>query len=91
MKLACPLCGARDIREFHYQGAASLADRPDPDAPEAAREFLDYVYMRDNPAGENRELWFHAHGCGAWLVATRDVTTHEFLSVRLATDKEPTT
>ncbi len=84
MRIDCPICGTRDAREFHYRGAAKLLDRPAPDAGEAA--FYDYVYIRENPAGANAELWHHALGCRAWLVATRDVTSHEFLSVELAAD-----
>jgi len=84
MRINCPLCGERDSREFHYRGAAKLLDRPAPDAGDKA--FYDYVYLRDNPAGVNRELWFHETGCRAWLVAERNVSTHEFKSVKLATD-----
>jgi heterotetrameric sarcosine oxidase delta subunit len=34
------------------------------------------VYVRDNPAGPHRELWFHAASCHEWLVVTRDTRTH---------------
>ncbi len=82
MRIKCPLCGERDLREFHYRGAADLLDRPAPDAGEEA--FFRYVYIRQNPAGMNRELWFHETGCRSWLLAERDVTTHEFGKVELA-------
>ena len=36
----------------------------------------DYVYLRDNPAGPHRELWYHAGGCRAWLIVGRDTRTH---------------
>ena len=36
---------------------------------------FDYVYLRDNPAGAHRELWYHGAGCRAWLVVTRDTRT----------------
>lgn len=84
MRINCPLCGERDSREFHYRGSAKLLDRPDGDAGDGA--FFDYVYQRENPAGENRELWFHENGCRSWLVARRNVSTHQFLSVELAAD-----
>ena len=77
MRLTCPLCGERDRREFYYKGDALEVDRPDRDAGEAAWD--DYLHNRDNPAGETRELWHHAAGCGAWIVVTRNVTTHEVL------------
>lgn len=84
MRINCPVCGERDSREFHYRGSAKLLDRPAADAGEAA--FFDYVYIRENPVGRNRELWFHDLGCRSWIVAERDVTTHEFHAVELAAD-----
>jgi len=82
MRINCPLCGPRDNREFHYLGAAKLLNRPKGDAGQDA--FYDYVFIRDNPAGENRELWHHETGCRAWLVVRRNVSSHEILSVELA-------
>ena len=86
MRITCPLCGARDRREFYYQGAAVALDRPAPDADATAWD--DYVHLRDNPAGETRELWHHEAGCGAWLVVTRDTVTHEVTDVALAADRQ---
>jgi sarcosine oxidase subunit delta len=82
MRLTCPLCGERDLREFVYRGAAVLLARPEPDAGAAA--FLDYLVMRDNPAGENAELWHHEGGCRAWLRVVRDTRSHEVFEVALA-------
>ncbi|MCW2309288.1 sarcosine oxidase subunit delta [Rhodobium gokarnense] len=79
-----PLLGPRDASEFVYLGDASLIDRPDPDA--GIEAFHDYVYQRDNPAGEHKELWFHEHGDRSWLVVTRNTLTHEILSVEFAKD-----
>ncbi len=84
MRITCPLCGARDRREFHYLGCAVYLDRPGPQAPPEAWE--DYLHLRDNPAGETRDLWQHAAGCGAWLVVGRNTLSHAVLSVRLASD-----
>jgi sarcosine oxidase subunit delta len=42
------------------------------------------VYLRDNPAGLHRELWFHAAGCHSWLVVERDTRNHEIRSVAFA-------
>ncbi|MEO1422035.1 MAG: sarcosine oxidase subunit delta [Pseudomonadota bacterium] len=82
MRITCPICGARDLREFTYRGDAILLDRPSEDAgPEA---FIDYVHLRDNPAGEHDELWHHAMGCSAWLQVRRNTVSHEILSVALA-------
>ena len=82
MRIDCPLCGPRDSREFSYLGSAKLADRPDGGADEAA--FFDHVHIRDNRAGENRELWHHGLGCRGWLVVTRDTISHEISAVALA-------
>ena len=81
-----PLLGPRDAAEFVYLGDASLIERPDPEAENAADQFHDYAYLRDNPAGELRELWFHEGGDRSWLVVTRDTRTHEISKVELARD-----
>ena len=83
MRIACPYCGSRDAREFLYHGAAD-PERPDPAAADARSRFTDYVYLRDNPAGALRELWFHAAGCHSWLVVTRDTRTHVISAVEAA-------
>ena len=82
MRIPCPLCGPRDRREFAYQGAAVMLDRPAPDAGDAAWD--DYLHNRANPCGETRDLWFHEAGCGAWLVVTRDTATHQVTGAELA-------
>jgi methylglutamate dehydrogenase subunit B len=74
MRIACPHCGERDVQEFSYLGDAALVRPEGPGA--SAQAMHDYVYLRDNPAGPHRELWYHAAGCHAWLVVTRDTRTH---------------
>ncbi len=86
MLIPHPLLGPRDASEFVCLGDASLIDRPDPAAPDAEALFHDYVYLRDNPAGETRDVWYHEAGCGAWLVVTRDTVTHEVLATALAAE-----
>lgn len=81
-----PILGPRDSQEFTYLGDAALIDRPDWQAENAAGQFHDYLYLRDNPAGEHRELWFHEQGDRSWLVVTRNTVTHEILNVELARD-----
>lgn len=81
MRLTCPHCGPRDQAEFTYLGDASVrrpSDTGDADA------VFEYVYLRDNPPGEHQEYWYHGHGCRAWLVVRRHVTTHAILDVRSA-------
>jgi heterotetrameric sarcosine oxidase delta subunit len=70
--LHCPHCGPREATEFVYGG--ELIERP-VERPEH-RELTVYLYVRENPAGVQREWWFHAAGCGRWLVATRDTATN---------------
>jgi methylglutamate dehydrogenase subunit B len=81
-----PLLGPRDAQEFVYLGDAALIGRPDGMAPDAAEAFHDYLYLRDNPAGEHRELWFHEQGDRSWLVVTRNTVTHEITRVEPARD-----
>ena len=81
-----PLLGPRDSSEFVYLGDASLINRPDPDTDDRAQTFYEYGYLRDNPAGPHRELWFHEAGDRSWLVVTRDTTTHEISKVEIARD-----
>ena len=75
MRLPCPYCGPRGSDEFVYLGSADPVRPASHDAP--ADAWTDYIFLRDNPAGANRELWHHAHGCRAWLIVTRDTRTHE--------------
>lgn len=79
-----PLLGPRDAAEFVYLGDASLIDRPDPTADDAAEAFYEYGYLRDNPAGEHQELWYHEQGDRSWLVVTRNTMTHEITKVEIA-------
>lgn len=73
MRLTCPYCGERDRREFYYQGDAIALHRPDRDA--GLEVWDDYLHLRDNPAGDTREMWQH-EPCGAWIVVTRNTVTH---------------
>ena len=81
-----PLLGPRDAAEFVYLGDASMIDRPDGLGENAEAAMYDYVYLRDNPAGEHRELWYHEQGDRSWLVVTRNTLTHAITSVELARD-----
>jgi len=82
LRITCPLCGERDLREFSFRGADVALQRPDEDAQ--AQAWDDYLHNRDNPAGLTRDLWQHQAGCGAWLVLHRDNSSHEIHSVALA-------
>lgn len=82
MRIPCPHCGARDVQEFTYLGDAAPKR---PSGPEATEEAMfAYVYLRDNPRGWHRELWYHGAGCHAWLVVERDTVSHAIGNVSLA-------
>lgn len=81
-----PLLGPRDAAEFVYLGDAEMMNRPDPNGDGAAEKFYEYLYLRDNPAGDHRELWYHEQGDRSWLVVTRNTITHEIKSVEMARD-----
>ena len=82
MRIGCPYCGERDAQEFAYLGDAT---KQRPDGLDASAEALvDYAYLRDNPAGPHRELWYHGAGCHAWLVVTRNTLDHAIEAVEVA-------
>jgi heterotetrameric sarcosine oxidase delta subunit len=82
MRIHCPLCGARDRREFSYKGAALVR----PLAAAEPEAWHAYVNLRENPAGPLAELWYHEMGCGSWLQVTRDTVNHTVSEVVLARD-----
>jgi sarcosine oxidase subunit delta len=81
LRLNCPFCGNRGIAEFSYMYDATVT-RPAADAEPAA--WVDYVYLRDNPAGPHSEFWYHAAGCRQILLVERDTRDHTILSTRVA-------
>lgn len=81
-----PLLGPRDAAEFVYLGDAGMIDRPAGFGEGVEDAMYDYVYLRDNPAGVHRELWYHEQGDRSWLVVTRNTLTHEITKVELARD-----
>ncbi len=79
-----PTLGPRDASEFVYKGDARLIFRPKRSDSDEQKEFHDYLYLRENPAGDHRELWYHEHGDRSWLVITRNTLTHEIVNVEFA-------
>lgn len=78
----CPWCGERAEREFHYGGDASLCRPTTAEGAEGAfsPEWLEYIYLRDNPRGLHLEYWQHSTGCRRWFKAVRNTETHEFIA-----------
>ena len=83
MRITCPHCGQRDRREFTYQGHALALSRPARDAGENAWD--DYVHLRDNPAGDTQDLWYH-DSCGTWIRVDRNTVTHAVTASVLAAE-----
>ena len=83
ININCPHCGLRDLSEFTYLGDASVKRPADPEAA-GHDDWMDYVYYRDNPKGDQQEYWLHKAGCGQWLKVTRHTVTHEISSVETA-------
>jgi len=81
LRIPCPFCGLRDHTEFVYEGDASVT-YPALDASEA--EWVEAVYLRENPRGPHLEMWHHIQGCRAFIIVERDTLTHEIKSARLA-------
>ena len=84
MRISCPYCGERWNDEFSVLGDAdALIQRPDSASLDA---FHAYVYVRDNPAGRHRELWYHQAGCRQYVVVERDTRSHAIYEVTSARD-----
>ena len=81
-----PHLGPRDSCEFVYKGDATLLFRPEREDPVDQDSFHNYLYLRTNPAGDHKELWYHEYGDRSWLVVTRNTQTHEILKVEFASN-----
>ena len=67
--IECPNCGPRNVQEFRYGGEYN----PRPPEPLAVSpdDWTDYIYMRDNNQGWQKEWWYHRAGCQLWFLAER--------------------
>jgi heterotetrameric sarcosine oxidase delta subunit len=80
MRIPCPYCGSRDVKEFVSRGEAQSASGFEVESSVA----FDALYIRSNPIGRTREYFYHATGCRSWLLVERDVRTHEIYSAAFA-------
>ena len=86
MRIPCPICGSRDRREFYYYGTEDYLNRP---TDQGTVDDLDnHLFLRDNPAGITRDVWYHEMGCTAWLIVTRNTITHEVLASELVANRK---
>ena len=72
----CPHCGKRNQSEFRYGGEYNARPK-DPMAADD-KQWSNYVYIKDNKAGVQREWWYHRTGCGTWFLAERNTKTNVF-------------
>jgi sarcosine oxidase, subunit delta len=72
--LPCPNCGDRNVSEFRFGG--ELRQRPD---QPTRSTWADYLYMRKNVLGIQREWWYH-DDCGCWFIAERHTKTYDVMS-----------
>lgn len=75
-QIECPNCGQRNVSEFRYGG--EVLTRPQ-DSNNAAA-WMDYLYLRVNPAGVQAEWWYHRMGCQRWFKLNRN-TLDNFTSL----------
>ena len=78
MQITCPHCGPRSQAEFVYERTVDSVVALDT----APREAMKTLFMRDNPRGNDHEIWRHTYGCRAWVVVTRHRVTNETSAVQ---------
>ena len=87
LMLTCPYCGiAADETDLTPGGAAHI-QRQGPTSSEG--DFLDYLFMRENPRGVHFERWRHSYGCGKWFHAARATDTLEVFGTYSAQTAAP--
>ncbi|MDJ0894186.1 MAG: sarcosine oxidase subunit delta [Alphaproteobacteria bacterium] len=88
LRIDCPWCGPRDLREFSYGGEAHIA-RPRQPGTLGDDEWADYLFNNSNTKGLFRERWMHAHGCGRWFNVVRNTVTDEILAIYEMGERPP--
>ncbi len=77
--ISCPWCGLRDEIEFRAGGEAGRIRPHDPALLNDA-QWADFLFMRRNEKGLQRERWNHSSGCRRWFVVERNNITHEIVT-----------
>ncbi len=73
--LNCPNCGGRNRAEFRFGGEYN--PRPqNPEDPASDLAWADYLYLKENKLGVQKEWWYHRAGCGLWFLAERHTKKH---------------
>lgn len=76
LQIHCPYCGLRDETEFTFGGQAHIIRPANPETV-SDREWVEYLYNRENPKGLHRERWQHRFACRQWFNVVRDTVTHK--------------
>lgn len=76
--VTCPNCGPREVEELRCAGESTKRPLERP----TQRELNDYVYVRDNVWGVQREWWL-CRVCEEWFLAERHTYTNEVLQTWL--------
>jgi heterotetrameric sarcosine oxidase delta subunit len=75
--LKCPNCGNRNSLEFRFGGEYN--PRPQTPLQASDQDWADYLFMKDNRMGVQKEWWYHRSGCGLWFLAERHTKSNEVL------------
>ena len=73
--LTCPNCGERNVAEFRFGGEYKQRPR-NPEDRAAPASWTDYLYLKENKLGPQKEWWYHREGCGIWFAVYRDTCTN---------------
>jgi sarcosine oxidase subunit delta len=88
IQIACPNCGLRNAQEFRYGGEYN--PRPAKPLHVNQADWTDYLYMRFNKLGLQKEWWYHRAGCQLWFLAERDTKTNSVVKTYLWNDQAGT-
>jgi sarcosine oxidase subunit delta len=86
--ITCPWCGPRAETEFTCGGEADIARPSEPESI-SDTQWGDYLFMRRNRRGPQREQWHHSFGCRRWFVAERDTVSYRFLDATQTRGDDP--
>ncbi len=73
--IECPNCGPRNSGEFRFGGEYN--PRPKNMKEITNEKWTDYVFLRENKVGVQKEWWYHRAGCGTWFLAERHTKSNE--------------
>ena len=73
--IECPNCGKRNAQEFRFGGEYRPRPKLPMETPEL--EWADYIFMRENKVGVQKEWWYHRAGCQLWFLAERHTKSNE--------------